>query len=83
MAGGPAFLRPPHEFTVRLCYVNFDGTQALAASEEIGLEEALTETFLHEYCTPVVDGIQVGLYSVTSKMTSKLVMSTLMEPLLS
>ena len=60
MAGGPAFLRPTHEFTVRLCYVNFDGATALAGSEKIGLDEPLTDAFLEEFCLPVVEGIQVN-----------------------
>ncbi|XP_072033728.1 aspartate aminotransferase-like [Amphiura filiformis] len=58
MAGGPAFLRPTHEFTVRLCYINFDGARALVGSEKFGVDEPLTDAFLHEYCLPVVEGIQ-------------------------
>ncbi|ELT91252.1 hypothetical protein CAPTEDRAFT_214481 [Capitella teleta] len=57
MGGGPAFLRPTTEFTTRLCYVNFDGAEALKRSRQIGLQEPLTEDFVKECCTPVYSGI--------------------------
>lgn len=59
MAGGPAFLRPETELTIRLCYVNFDGAKALAASERIGLESSLPENFVQSQCSQLYDGIQV------------------------
>ena len=58
MAGGPAFLRPVDEFTVRLCYVNFDGAPGLKFSEQLGLETPLPEDFVQTYATPAYNGIQ-------------------------
>lgn len=62
MAGGPAFLRPVDEFTTRLCFVNFDGSNALAQSRKIGLNASLGEEFVKDFCTPVYEGIQVCIY---------------------
>lgn len=59
MAGGPAFLRPEDELTVRLCFVNFDGAKALAESQRIGLDTSLPDNFVHTQCTHLHDGIQV------------------------
>lgn len=59
MAGGPAFLRPVEELTTRLCYVPFDGGNALAFSRSLGLDTDLPENFVRDYCTPVYEGIQV------------------------
>lgn len=59
MPGGPHYLHPPEALTVRLCYVNFDGTRALRASEEIGLNQPITEDFLHEYCASTVEAIKL------------------------
>eukprot|EP00057_Strongylocentrotus_purpuratus_P006099 XP_011660573.1 PREDICTED: aspartate aminotransferase [Strongylocentrotus purpuratus] len=56
MSGGPAFLRPDEEFTVRLCYINFDGTLALQASQQHA-DEPITDEFLNLYCKPVLEGI--------------------------
>lgn len=61
MAGGPGFLRPDDELTVRLCFVNFDGAKALQESRRIGIDNPLPENFVQEACTPVYDGIQVDL----------------------
>ncbi|XP_078331755.1 aspartate aminotransferase-like isoform X2 [Crassostrea virginica] len=58
MAGGPAFLRPVEELTTRLCYVPFDGGNALAYSRGLGMDKDLPEGFVKDYCTPVYDGIQ-------------------------
>lgn len=58
MAGGPAFLRPVQELTVRLCFVNFDGSIALKASEAIGLDNPLPDGFVEKHCVLTADGIQ-------------------------
>ncbi|XP_052807101.1 aspartate aminotransferase-like [Mya arenaria] len=58
MAGGPGFLRPEDELTVRLCFVHFDGAKALAESERLGLERPLPDNFVHTHCTTVYEGIQ-------------------------
>ena len=59
MSGGPAFLRDELELTTRFCYVNFDGTTALCKSREQGLDVPIDDQFVHQYCTPVYDGIKV------------------------
>ncbi|XP_074653756.1 aspartate aminotransferase-like isoform X1 [Tubulanus polymorphus] len=58
MAGGPAFLRPSTELTVRLCFVNFDGALALKASRDIGLDVNLDDQFIQTYCQVTYDGIK-------------------------
>ncbi|XP_076437074.1 aspartate aminotransferase-like [Babylonia areolata] len=57
MAGGPSYLRPVEELTTRLCYVNFDGDDALKQSRQLGLETSLPSDFVQTACTPVYDGI--------------------------
>ena len=47
---GSVFGRPPAELTARLAYVDFDGAQALAAAETLGLEEPISSEFLERYC---------------------------------
>ena len=59
MAGGPAFLRPLHEFTVRFCFVNFNGDEALEASKKIGIDNELPKDFVEKHATPVHMGVQV------------------------
>ncbi|XP_071789157.1 aspartate/prephenate aminotransferase-like isoform X1 [Asterias amurensis] len=58
MPGGPGFMRPVNELTVRLCFVNFDGGAALAAWRKQGCNEELDQQFLEDYCTMAVHGIQ-------------------------
>ena len=58
MPGGPAFLRPVQELTVRLCFVNFDGSIALKASESIGLDKPLPGGFVEKHCSLTAGGIQ-------------------------
>lgn len=57
MPGGPSFLRPVEELTVRLCFVNFDGHAALKASESVGLNNPLPDDFVKEYCELTAEGI--------------------------
>lgn len=66
MSGGPAFLRPDEEFTVRLCYINFDGTLALQASQQHA-DEPITDEFLNLYCKPVLEGILVSIKGILRK----------------
>lgn len=70
MAGGPAFLRPIEELTVRLCYVNFDGQHALKASEAIGLQIPLPEEFVEEHCSLTANSIQALKQWVTKQKAS-------------
>ncbi len=59
MAGGPAFLRSEEELSTRLCYVCFDGMDALHESYKLGLDTPISEDFLKQYCTNVYEGIKV------------------------
>jgi len=54
---GCDFGRPPEELTARLAYVDFDGAQALAASEPIPLHTELDDGFVHNYCERVVTAV--------------------------
>ncbi|KAK3760442.1 hypothetical protein RRG08_065168 [Elysia crispata] len=58
LPGGPVHNRPCEEFTVRFCFVNFDGTAALAESRSQGLDQELGEAFVQDICRPVYDGIE-------------------------
>ncbi|XP_078485934.1 asparagine--oxo-acid transaminase-like [Ciona intestinalis] len=59
MSGGPAYLHPLDQLTVRLCYINFDGTKALKASEAIGLGEHLPESFVETECSETYQAINL------------------------
>ena len=54
---GRAFGRPPVELTARLAYVDFDGARALTAAADLPAGTMLEETFLREYCAPVVKAV--------------------------
>jgi len=54
---GSAFGRSRGELTARLAYVDFDGAQALAASEEASLDRELSEEVLARVCSPTLEGI--------------------------
>jgi aspartate aminotransferase len=55
---GASFARPQQELTARLAYVNFDGARALAASENIPLDEELPAGFTRQYCEGVLVGVE-------------------------
>ena len=55
---GLSFHRPENELTARLAYVDFDGAQALTASEAIPLDQPLPADFLKTYCAPTVEAIE-------------------------
>lgn len=55
---GYAFGRPKKELNIRMAYVNFDGAQALKASEKIPLDQSLDEAFLDQNCLMVTKGIR-------------------------
>ena len=61
LPGAKVHLRPETELTTRLCFVNFDGTKALKASEEIGLERPLPDDFVRSFCAPTVTAIEVNI----------------------
>jgi len=52
MLPGTDFGRPHGELTIRLAYVDFDGSEALSAAEA-----AMDEAWLRRHCPRVVDGI--------------------------
>ena len=58
LPGGPDFLRPAQELTVRLCFVHFDGSLALKASQAVSLDNPLPAGFVEEHCKSTADGIQ-------------------------
>ncbi|GAB1609384.1 uncharacterized protein LOC115220904 [Argonauta hians] len=67
MAGGPEFLRSESEFTTRLCYVNFNGKEALKKSRQIGLDKNLPDTFIKDHCRPLYEGIRAIVNWVTEQ----------------
>lgn len=54
---GMAFGRPREELTARIAYVDFDGAQALAASEQVALDQNLGDDFIETYCFNTKKGI--------------------------
>jgi aspartate aminotransferase len=55
---GADFERPLNELSARLAYVNFDGSQALAASREIPLDQELTEEFLTRHAAETIEAME-------------------------
>jgi aspartate aminotransferase len=55
---GSAFGRSRTELTARLAYVDFDGAAALAASENIPLDQELPYDFPEHWCNNVIEGKQ-------------------------
>ena len=53
---GNAFGYAETDLVARVAYVDFNGVEALKASEKIGLETPLSEAFLNEYCPKVIEG---------------------------
>jgi aspartate aminotransferase len=51
---GTCFGRPADELTARLAYVDFDGSRALAAAEQVPVDLALGKEFLQRNCDKVV-----------------------------
>ncbi|XP_033109459.1 aspartate aminotransferase-like [Anneissia japonica] len=68
IGGGPSFLRPLDEFTVRFCFVSFNGEAALEASRLIGQKD-LPDDFVAENCQNVVDGVQALKNWMNKQMT--------------
>ncbi|TYB34885.1 MAG: pyridoxal phosphate-dependent aminotransferase, partial [Flexistipes sinusarabici] len=56
---GSAFGRPENEFTTRIAYVDFDGSRALAAAEQIPFEQEIDERFLEHYCERVLKAVDL------------------------
>jgi len=55
---GSAFGRPDSELSARIAYVNFDGSNALAASETIPLHQSLPEDFISTICPETIGAAQ-------------------------
>lgn len=55
---GSVFGRPLSELTIRIAYVDFDGSRALAAIEAQTEGVELEHAFVNEYCPKVVEGIE-------------------------
>lgn len=56
---GTAFGRPQKELTARMAFVDFDGARALAAAEQMSMENNIDEKFLREYCGKVLTAIEL------------------------
>jgi aspartate aminotransferase len=54
---GTAFGREPEELVLRLAYVDFDGTRAMAAAEQIPPVGRLGAAFLDTYCRPTLTAV--------------------------
>ncbi|XBQ15451.1 MAG: aminotransferase class I/II-fold pyridoxal phosphate-dependent enzyme [Oceanicaulis sp.] len=52
---GSAFGRPPHELSLRLAFVDFDGEAALSGLHQ---SQPLDEAFLRRHCPRVIEGIE-------------------------
>lgn len=64
---GLAFGRPEDELTARLAYVDFDGAEALAASETIPLEKPLSDDFIDLWCHKTVTAAEIIANWVSEK----------------
>jgi aspartate aminotransferase len=55
---GVAFGRKRNDLTARLAYVDFDGGEALAASETLPLDQPLPADFTRRHCGRVIGGME-------------------------
>lgn len=58
MPGVPSFLRPIDELTTRLCFNDFNGKEALAASMKVGLDTPLAKDFVQQHASTMYHAIQ-------------------------
>lgn len=56
---GEAFGRPKEEMTMRIAYVDFDGSKALTASETIPLDQPLPDDFADIWCGHVLKAVNI------------------------
>jgi aspartate aminotransferase len=56
MLPGRDFGRQPEELTVRIAYVDFDGTAALEEATKLNGTKEITETFLKKQCPNMING---------------------------
>ncbi len=59
MLPGSAFGRPPEELTARIAYVDFDGTSALAAVEQLKSGKDINGEILETYCGSTLEAIDL------------------------
>lgn len=59
MLPGSAFGRPIEEFTCRISYVDFDGTRALAAAEELNSDKQFNGEFVENYCATTLKAVDL------------------------
>ncbi len=55
---GTCFGRPEQELTARLAYVDFDGSRALAAAEQVPNDQQIGEEFLRRNCDKVMTALE-------------------------
>jgi aspartate aminotransferase len=55
---GSAFARHDDELTVRIAYVDFDGSQSITESEAYPLSKSLPDDFAEKNCSNVINGIR-------------------------
>ena len=56
---GSAFGRPPYELTMRIAYVDFDGTHAISAAENLSPDNKIDDKFLDLYCKNILTAISL------------------------
>ena len=56
---GVAFGRNENEFTARLAFVDFDGSRAIAAAEQLDQDHQLNSEFTEAYCNGTLKAIDV------------------------
>ncbi|HKB87221.1 MAG TPA: hypothetical protein VKD08_13695, partial [Ignavibacteriaceae bacterium] len=59
MLPGSVFGRPPEELTTRIAYVDFDGTSALAAVEQLNSGKDINGEILETYCGSTLEAIDL------------------------
>lgn len=55
---GVSFVQSRTDLTARLAYIDFDGAAALAASENLSLDEPLPSDFTRQWCPRVLEGME-------------------------
>ena len=56
---GTCFGRPEQELTARLAYVDFDGSRALAAAEQVPNDQPIGDEFLNRNCDKVLSALKL------------------------
>ena len=56
---GSAFGRPENELTMRIAYIDFDGTRAISAAIELNSREKINKEFIEAYCGNTLTAIRL------------------------